>query len=68
MEETIIGQQLPDLGEAFATRVPVLRLRPTISIGVSAFPQDGSGVDLLVRKADEALYRAKNRGRNCVAV
>ena len=45
-----------------------VRLNPTISIGVSAFPQDGSGVELLVRKADEALYRAKNRGRNCVSV
>ena len=42
-------------------------LRPTISIGVSAYPQDGGGFELLMRKADEALYRAKNRGRNCVS-
>jgi len=43
-----------------------IRLRPTISIGVSAFPLDGGTLESLVRKADEALYRAKNRGRNCV--
>jgi diguanylate cyclase (GGDEF)-like protein len=41
-------------------------VRPTISIGVAAFPDDGSTADLLLRKADEALYRAKNSGRDRV--
>ncbi len=41
-------------------------VRPTISIGVSAFPDDGATADLLLRKADEALYRAKNTGRDRV--
>ena len=38
----------------------------TISIGVAAFPFDAKEVDELVRKADEALYRAKDLGRNRV--
>jgi diguanylate cyclase (GGDEF)-like protein len=41
-------------------------VRPTISIGISAFPDDGATADLLLRKADEALYRAKNSGRDRV--
>ncbi|MGZ3441943.1 MAG: diguanylate cyclase [Polyangia bacterium] len=41
-------------------------VRPTISIGVSAFPDDGNAADVLLRKADEALYRAKKSGRDRV--
>ena len=41
-------------------------VQPTISIGVACFPADGAGTEALTRRADEALYRAKNDGRNCV--
>ena len=42
-------------------------LRTTISVGVAAFPDHDSGqLSGLVRNADEALYRAKRAGRNCV--
>jgi diguanylate cyclase (GGDEF)-like protein/PAS domain S-box-containing protein len=36
----------------------------TCSIGVSMFPQDGQDIDLLLRNADAAMFRAKDRGRN----
>ena len=38
----------------------------TISIGVSTYPEDGSEPDILIQKADHALYRAKADGRNLV--
>ena len=38
----------------------------TISIGVAAFPDDGRTRDVLVLKADKALYRAKRAGKNRV--
>jgi len=41
-------------------------IRPTLSAGVAVFPDHGTTVDDLVRSADEALYRAKEAGRNRV--
>lgn len=40
----------------------------TISLGVSTFPDDGKEEKLLVQKADEALYQAKESGRNTVCI
>ncbi|MCX5710234.1 MAG: GGDEF domain-containing protein [Candidatus Omnitrophica bacterium] len=43
-------------------------LRITVSIGVSAFPEDAGLAKDLIEKADKALYAAKERGRNRVCV
>ena len=40
--------------------------RLTVSAGLAAFPEDGTTYDTLLRRADEALYRAKHAGRNRV--
>ena len=39
-------------------------LHVTISIGISEFPTSDSNTDELIRKADTALYRSKEGGRN----
>jgi diguanylate cyclase (GGDEF)-like protein/PAS domain S-box-containing protein len=40
-------------------------LRVTGSIGVAVYPEDGRTQDELVKNADRAMYRAKERGKNC---
>lgn len=45
-----------------------LSLTITVSLGVSAHPEDTTSAKKLYELADEALYRAKNSGRNRVAV
>ncbi|MEW6170955.1 MAG: GGDEF domain-containing protein, partial [Candidatus Omnitrophota bacterium] len=43
-------------------------LNVTLSIGVSGFPEDGNTFQELLDKADWALYRAKECGRNQIQV
>lgn len=43
------------------------RISPTISLGVSAL-RPGDTADSLIRRADEALYRAKKEGKNRVCI
>lgn len=60
--------------ERIRTRVPDLKgfedmdPKPTISIGVATYPDDGATRQEIVRKADDALFRAKSGGRNRVAL
>jgi len=44
------------------------KLRITVSVGVSSFPENGRSQEELVTVADQALYRAKGEGRNHVCV
>lgn len=41
-------------------------LKPGISIGVASMPADGTSAEVLFQRADEALYRAKQAGKNRV--
>ncbi|HEY2944438.1 MAG TPA: EAL domain-containing protein [Vicinamibacteria bacterium] len=51
-----------------ALRVPFLiddrELLATASIGISLYPEDGRDADTLVKNADNAMYRAKQQGRD----
>jgi diguanylate cyclase (GGDEF)-like protein len=53
-----------------ATPVPIgpeKEVKITLSLGVVAFPNaEINGIDDFIRRADEALYRAKEKGRNRV--
>jgi diguanylate cyclase (GGDEF)-like protein len=40
----------------------------TVSIGLATYPEDGLDSETLTKKADDALYYSKDRGRNRVTV
>jgi diguanylate cyclase (GGDEF)-like protein len=54
------------------TKLPVkkatTKIQLTISMGIASFPEDGKNEDTLLKKADEALYHAKETGRNRVCL
>lgn len=54
------------LRRAFETELPGAGVTLTLSIGVAAFGKEAADLDALLRAADNALYRAKNLGRNRV--
>lgn len=45
----------------FGTQV----LNVTTSIGISIYPHDGEETELLLKEADNAMYHAKELGKNC---
>jgi len=61
------AEQLRSKVEALVVRYVEKSLpRVTVSIGVAAFPVAGDYPDVVLKAADEALYRAKESGRNRV--
>ena len=47
------------------TTIDEIVLRLTASIGVTLCPQDSLDVNMLLRHADQAMYLAKQAGKNC---
>ncbi|MBF0448366.1 MAG: diguanylate cyclase [Magnetococcales bacterium] len=59
-----IRKNVENLGRILSQRLPGQSL--TISIGVAAFCADLEHAKQMIQQADQALYRAKNAGRNRV--
>ncbi len=62
------GERIRKSIEDNVVRVYDEELKITVSIGISTFPDDAKDKDTLIDKADEALYKAKETGRNKVCV
>lgn len=45
-----------------------INIQLTLSAGVSTFGVDGTNLSALMKKADDRLYLAKKKGRNCIVV
>ncbi len=57
--------QVPEKSEVLATtNLPLMVPVPTVSIGLASFPDDARNPEMLIAKADAALYQAKRAGRN----
>ncbi|MFQ5452714.1 MAG: diguanylate cyclase [Candidatus Zixiibacteriota bacterium] len=68
-EAVIIGERIREEveKEIFETR-KFGKIKITVSVGVSSFPENGKSQEDLVSITDQALYRAKGEGRNLVCV
>ncbi len=68
-EAEIIAKKLKDIVE---NNTIILkdgsRIKFTISLGVSQIQQDDESVETVLHKADEALYQAKNSGKNTIVI
>jgi len=62
-EATIVAKKIADaLAKPFLLEGSDIYI--TGSMGIALYPEDGSEYDVLLRKADIAMYRAKESGRN----
>jgi len=62
-----VAERLREEVEAISFAPPMDKLTVTISLGVALFPSPlVDDMESLIRQADEALYRAKQNGRNRV--
>lgn len=61
-----VAQRVRRALEDHAIRAYDETIQQTVSIGVACFPADGQELDLLIERADQALYAAKRAGRNRV--
>ncbi len=60
--EQIAGQLLKTITEPFTLDQETVYL--STSIGITLYPQDGVNIDNLLKQADQAMYAAKEQGRN----
>ncbi len=60
--ESILARLLHAASTPIKVRQHTLQL--SASLGVTLFPQDGSDADTLLRHADQAMYQAKQAGKN----
>lgn len=59
-----MAERLRKLAAGSDNLVEDLELKLTISIGIASYPEHGRSPAMLVDAADNALYRAKDNGRN----
>ncbi|MCM8800589.1 MAG: sensor domain-containing diguanylate cyclase [Candidatus Omnitrophica bacterium] len=62
----VISEQIRQIIEEMKIILRNQITRITISVGLSTFPEDAKDEDELIIKADQAMYKAKQKGRNRV--
>jgi two-component system cell cycle response regulator len=64
----ILAERLRERIAAMVVEHEGARIPVTASLGVAGFPEVADSSERLIATADEALYAAKARGRNCVVL
>ncbi len=62
----VLAERLRKQVESFSTRVGEKTINSTVSIGIATYPEHGEEVDPLIKACDDAMYKAKEKGRNQV--
>jgi diguanylate cyclase (GGDEF)-like protein len=65
-QATIVADRLCKAIAGHVMMAHKVQFKVTASIGIAAASVSMSGLDVLMRAADQALYQAKTQGRNCV--
>jgi diguanylate cyclase (GGDEF)-like protein len=65
-QAAIVAERLRNTIAAQVMMAHKVHFKVTVSIGIAAASLSMSGFDVLMRAADQALYQAKDQGRNCV--
>ncbi len=65
-ELVVLGNRVRKAVEETVVKYDGKEMKVTLSIGAAMFPQNAKDVDSLIKAADDALYRAKEAGRNNV--
>lgn len=63
--DAVVGKILEQLAEPF--QLDGVSAAISASIGISLYPEGADEVEALIRQADQAMYRAKNNGKNTYA-
>ena len=66
-EALTMAQRMCQHVSATALTVDGVTISYTVSAGVAGLAPDIDGIDQLLKRADDAMYRAKAEGRNRVA-
>ncbi len=62
----LVAERVRELVASRAVQIDGVEVKYTISGGVATMHETGLGLDSLMKRADQALYAAKGRGRNCI--
>ena len=60
--EQVARRIVAELGRSFSLAGHTLNV--SCNVGISLYPKDGTGVDALLKRADVAMYSARERGSN----
>ena len=63
---SVLAERIRSTVYAYPVKHDGIRSQLSVSIGVACFPEDSNNAEGLIKRADEALYTAKETGRNRV--
>ncbi|MEO8628005.1 MAG: GGDEF domain-containing protein [Betaproteobacteria bacterium] len=61
-----VAERIRRAVEAASADIHGTEVKTSVSVGLAGYPDDGSDLDVIMDKADKAMYRAKQAGRNRV--